>query len=88
MTKMIQRMTDRGYLKVSVDPDDSRKRVIGLSRLARKRLPAFERIWAAGQQAVAEILKANPGFLRSLQSLESEMGRKSFLDRARKNLDG
>ena len=51
MTKMINRMSDKGYLDVNRDESDNRKKSIRLSPRALERLPDFERIWESGHGA-------------------------------------
>lgn len=86
MTKMIQRMTAKGYLEVLDDDEDGRKNIVRLTRLARRRLPALEKIWQAGRRAVAEILRGNMDFLRHLEAIETKFNRADFLQRASKHL--
>ena len=82
VTKMIQRMIARGYLDVVQDPDDARKRNLHLSDEAMTRLPHLERIWAAGQAAVHEILGSGASFLESLSAFEAQVRARGFKDRA------
>jgi len=86
MTKMVERMIARGYLDVLRDPADSRKKVLRLSRRARRLLPAFERVWAAGQAAIGDLLGADPEFFRHLEAFETKLERKSFQARALEHL--
>ncbi len=87
MTKLIGRMTAKGYLEVQPDATDSRKKNICLSDQARQRLPAFERLWSAGQAAIREILEADTAFLDGLAALETQLVDKDFAERALAQLD-
>lgn len=87
MTKMLSRMIDRGYLNVVGDDADSRKKNIRLSARARKRLPRFERIWAAGQASIREILGTDTAFFVQLERFETQIRAKSFAERAMEHLD-
>jgi DNA-binding MarR family transcriptional regulator len=86
MTKMIRRMHDRGYLIVARDRADTRKRNVRLSVRARRRLPRFERIWAAGRASIGEILAEDAAFSEGLAAFESRIREKSFDERAAAHL--
>ena len=87
VTKMVRRMVDRDYLEVRPDSGDGRRKHVRLSRKARSRLPDLERIWAAGEAAVGDILEGAPSFLENLEALEREVGRKEFAERALEHLE-
>ena len=82
MTKMINRMSKKNYIEVIRDSNDKRKKILQLSSKAKRELPRFEVIWAAGENSIREILKANLAFLDSLAEFEEQIDSKSFKDRA------
>lgn len=86
MTKMIGRMVAGGYLDVLPDKADGRKKNVRLSAKARDRLPLFERLWAAGEAAVREILGEDTVFLGQLEAFEDQVGSRSFAERAIEHL--
>ncbi len=86
MTRMINRMVSAGYLEVRRDETDGRKKGVRLSRMARERLPALQRIWAAGEAAVREMLDEKTVFFQHLEALEDKVRRSSFAERAGKHL--
>lgn len=88
VTEMIKRMVGRGYLDVLPDESDGRKKIVRLTTTARERLPAFERIWAAGEAAIREILGEGTAFLGHLDAFEDEVGRRDFAERALEHLGG
>jgi len=85
VTKMINRMKKKGYLDVIRDENDTRKKNLRLSKNAKKRLPEFEIIWAAGQKSIQEILQSNTDFFNYLEHFESEIEKESFKNRALRN---
>lgn len=82
ITKMIKKMQDMEYVIVTSSAADSRKKMIVLSDKAKDRLPEFERIWSAGQQAVQELLNDNEYFMEALKKFEKENSDQSFSERA------
>lgn len=87
MVKMINRMIAKEYLDVVPDDDDGRKKNIRLSARARNHLPVFERIWAAGQESIKDIVDAQTAILTHLEYLEEQIRVKSFKDRAMEHLN-
>lgn len=86
MTKMITRMKNKGYVEISISGKDTRKKLIFLSKKAKKELPKFEKIWDAGQKSIRQILKDNMDFFSNLEEFENQILLKSFKDRALENL--
>ena len=78
---MIDRMAKRGYLRISLDAADARRRCVSLSTLALARLPEFKRVWAAGENAVQELLSESDVLLQGLEELEGKLQRRSFAQR-------
>lgn len=86
ITKMTNRMKAKGYIDVVVDKNDSRKKILQLSRKAKQKLPRFEKVWDAGQKSIKEIMKSTPGFLNALDEFENQIEEERFKDRALKRL--
>ena len=82
VTKILNRMSKNGYIKVSIDRYDHRRKLLQLTNKAKKNLPMFEEIWKAGQKSVREILKDNKDFINCLEAFETEIYKKSFCKRA------
>lgn len=82
VTKMIKSMVAKGYLDVAEDDADGRKKNVRLSPRARRRMPAFEKIWEAGRAAIEDVLGGDAAFLGDLEALEDEVAREGFTDRA------
>jgi MarR family transcriptional repressor of emrRAB len=78
MTKMITRMKRKGYVKLSQDRRDLRRKIVQLSNKAEKLLPEFEKVWEAGQAPIHIALRDNPEFLIALERFEATMKEKSF----------
>lgn len=81
ITKMINRMTKKGYIIVLRNENDHRQKLLQLSGKAQSNLPKFEKIWDAGQKTIGEILKSNQQFLENLENFEMKINNKSFKDR-------
>ena len=81
--KMITRMLKKGYIDITVDDKDNRKKILRLSAKAKKNMPKFEKIWDAGQNSVREMLKSNHDFLSSLDIFELQHESKNFAERAK-----
>jgi len=86
-TQMLRRLDARGYLRFDPNEDDARSKRVRLSPLARRRLPRFERVWAAGRAAVTELVEREAGFLRGLGRLESRLEERGFRARVEEHLD-
>ena len=86
-TKMLNKMTQKGYLDTVKDTKDSRKKMIQLSDKAKLELPKFERVWDAGQKSIRDILSSNTNFLKNLADFEQEVKLKNFQSRALEHLN-
>ena len=82
VTKLTRRMIDKGYINVSQDKYDKRKKTLSLSKKAITSLPDFEKVWDAGQKSIREIIKSNINLLDNLTEIESVLQKKSFNKRA------
>ena len=87
LTKMINKMQKSGYVDISVDAEDHRKKLLCLSKKAKDELPVFEKVWSAGQRSVQQILEDNDQFFEALKGFETAHANKSFKDRALEILD-
>ncbi len=86
LTKMANKMQQKGYIVISMGSADMRKKTVELSEKAYLIFPKFERIWDAGQKAVKEMLTENPHFISALHEFEKQQNEQSFKDRALKHL--
>lgn len=80
------KMMAKGYLISEKDPDDSRKRLLGLSDRAVKMLPQYEAIWAAGERGVEEALEGLNA-LEFVTALEKIFGDRGFNERTLEQLN-
>lgn len=87
MTKMIRAMKKRGYVEVTTDQYDGRKKVLRLSRKAEKRLPEFRKIWNAGQKSIRDLLRKNGELIPALDKLEEALQSAGFKERALRYLE-
>lgn len=86
ITKILGKMKAKGYLEFSMDPADQRRKLIRLSAKAQERLPQFKKVWAAGQQSIAEMLEGNRAFLQGLTAFENQQQQLAFANRTLKKL--
>ena len=86
ITKILGKMKAKGYVELSMDPADQRRKLIRLSAKAQEHLPQFKKVWAAGQQSIAEMLEWNRAFLQGLTAFENQQQQQAFADRTLKKL--
>lgn len=86
VVKIINKMKHKGYIEVVADAADSRKKQLRLSGKALEELPRFERIWAAGQASIGELLDGNDAFMPILADMEQQLSDISFSQRIRAHL--
>ena len=86
-TKMLNKMTQKGYLDIVRDTKDSRRKLIQLSEKTKQELPKFESVWDAGQKSIRDILSSNSDFLKNLADFEQEVKLKNFQSRALEHLN-
>ena len=84
---LIQKMEQNGYLTVTSDAKDARKRNFTLSPKAIERLPELEAIWEAGIVAVGNMFKEGSNFMEELESLEVQFSKRAFKDRTLNELN-
>ena len=80
------KMMDAGYLISERDKEDSRKRTIDLSARALKMLPAYERIWEAGERGIEDALDGLNA-LGFIAALEERFVNKGFKERTLEQLN-
>lgn len=80
------KMEKAGYLVSVKSEQDSRKRVLNLSKKAIKRLPEYEEIWRAGILSVQEAM-ADLNILEVLSKVEESFNHKGFRDRTLNTLE-
>lgn len=83
---MVSKMKERGYLWTFNDPDDSRKQQFSLTEKAHDEIPDFEKIWAAGTEAVGQLF-ADDSFLNQLEMLEVKFSQSDFMERTLNELN-
>lgn len=71
------KMIKAGYLESSTDENDNRVRVLELTEKARKKLPAFEKIWKSGEKGIAKALEHEDA-LGFLDLMEKTFGQNGF----------
>ncbi|NET35684.1 MAG: MarR family transcriptional regulator [Cyanothece sp. SIO1E1] len=86
ITKILSKMKTKGYIELTMDPGDQRRKLISLSPKAQKHLPQFKKVWAAGQRSIAEMLEGNMVFLQGLTAFEDQQQQQAFANRALKKL--
>ena len=83
---IINKMKKAGYLSDSKEAGDNRVRLISLTPKARKKLPEFERIWAAGMSAYKRLF-ADVDVVRFLDGVEKAYSEDSFQNRAESEIE-
>ncbi len=82
VTKAIERMKAKGYVKQFVSEADQRVRMVELTAKSLKAFPKWLRVWDAGRKAIAEMLENNQVFLSAFAAFENEQMTRSFSERA------
>ncbi|NND06848.1 MAG: MarR family transcriptional regulator/GNAT family N-acetyltransferase [Saprospiraceae bacterium] len=83
---IVQKMDKSGYLQITSDPSDNRKRVIKLSEKALSQLPEMERVWEACEAGVKSIFQSD-NFLAELAKVEQALAKESFFHRVLNHLE-
>lgn len=87
ITKVIKKMMHKGYVKQSTSKSDSRVKIIELTQKSYQYFPKWQRVWNAGQKAIAEILEDNAVFLSALSAFENQHWEQPFKERAQRLLE-
>lgn len=77
--KITRKMKDMGYLRSHTDQHDSRRQVLGLTDMAKKKLPSLEQEWVKISRVVEELV--DDTFLRGLEQLEKKLFDKGLNER-------
>ncbi|MFY0625515.1 MAG: MarR family transcriptional regulator [Reichenbachiella sp.] len=83
---LTNKMMKAGYLSSKQSATDSRKRILTLTQKSIEKLPAFEKIWNAGDRSVTKVLKGTQ-FIKDLEILEKRYGIKGFRERTIEELN-
>ena len=86
ITKVIKKMIIKGYVKQTISISDNRVKIIELTAKSNQAFPKWEKIWDAGQKAVAEILEGNERFFEVFEAFENENAKQSFKERTQRLL--
>ncbi|MCG8329695.1 MAG: MarR family transcriptional regulator [Chitinophagales bacterium] len=82
ITKAIKKMKAKAYVQQKVSPSDNRVKLIELTEKSQQAFPAWERVWDAGQKAIAELLENNEHFFSALAAFEHANKQQAFKERA------
>lgn len=80
VVSIVNKMCKAGYLEAGISDGDNRKRIMMLSGLAKKRMPEFEEIWAAGSSGMKRMLPEVDA-LKFIALLEEKTAEKGFRER-------
>ncbi|UGU18288.1 MarR family transcriptional regulator [Sinomicrobium kalidii] len=72
------KMIKAGYLESKTGTNDNRVRVLALTEKARKKLPAYEKIWKSGEKGIARALEHKDG-LGFLDLMEQTFDQNGFV---------
>ena len=84
---LVGKMEKAGYVVITPDQSDSRKKHVRLSDKAIDNLPRFEEVWKAGTEGVKKLFSDSANFLDQLESLEIQYSQKDFKDRTLNELN-
>ncbi len=77
---IVNKMIKKGYLESRQCSDDSRRRLLVLSKKAKREMPEFERVWSAGVAGAKKML-ADTDALAFLDLLEARIAESGFKER-------
>lgn len=80
VVSIVNKMCKAGYLEAGSSDGDNRKRFMKLSGLAVKRLPEFEKVWAAGVTTMKQMVPEADA-LHIISLLERKTSEKGFRER-------
>ena len=87
ITKVIKKMIAKGYVKQTMSSVDNRIKIIELTVKSHQNFPKWEKVWDAGQNAIAEMLADNAIFFNALSAFEAQQMQLSFKERAQRLLE-
>ena len=83
VTQFCRGLEQRGWVQVSPDPKDGRRRSIRLTRRGRSAVAGMQPMWRAVQRAGEDLCaEAGPSFLDSIRRFERALARRSIAERA------
>jgi ribosomal protein S18 acetylase RimI-like enzyme/DNA-binding MarR family transcriptional regulator len=83
---IVNKMMAAGYLEESRSKDDSRKRILSLTKKANEKMPQFEQVWDAGTAGVKKMM-SDTDVLGALDVLEHRIAEKGFRQRTLEQLE-
>ena len=83
---MVRKMRDNGYLRCAVDPKDTRRQLVRLSKKAHEKLPEFEVRWQAAYESVRRLFEDDDSFLNMLDLLHKHYKEEDFKTRTQNEL--
>lgn len=86
IVQLIEKMKKKGYIEAVKDPKDQRKHQLILSQKAKEKLPEMEKYWAAGLDALKEIMDHKKAILDELEVLEKNLAKANFRERSEEKL--
>lgn len=78
---MISKMEQLGYIKITDDLRDGRKRICQLTVKALDEFPGLERVWKSGEDGIRKLFAEQSKFLLELERLEIQLSESDFKDR-------
>ena len=86
ITKLVKKMSAKGYVQLSPSTKDTRVKHIHLTKKSMDTFPKWERVWSVGEQVIGEMLEGNEVFIDALTDFESEQQQLPFLERTKRLL--
>ncbi|GAM98598.1 transcriptional regulator of MarR family [alpha proteobacterium U9-1i] len=79
-------LADRGLIEANADPEDARRRALGLSAAGKKLVKRLVPVWAALNDAARELDREAGRAVETLAKLEAALDRKGLAERVRAKL--
>lgn len=86
IVQLVNKMKKKGYIEAEKDQHDQRKNQLVLSQKAKQKLPEMEKYWAAGLEALEEIMEHKKAILSELEVIETNLRKADFKERAEEKL--
>ena len=87
VSSLVGQMVHRGYLELTDDPSDGRRRTVELTAKAKCHLPQLKKAWQSVEEAIDEMLReSGRDFLASIDGFERAMDARSFEERMLRRL--
>ena len=84
---IIRKMKERGYLRTSQDPVDSRKQLVMLTGRSKQMLPKLEEVWSACGRGIQTIFLPDDQFFDQLEVIEQFYAEEDFMQRTLKEIE-